>query len=98
MIWILWMEQVVKLEKAFSRKKTFYWAISVLMAMTINLESLGVTSFIRCTLIDPFYYSRIIAFFHSTSINLKSLTEIWCDHCFLIFKNFFLPLMTDMYS
>lgn len=96
MIWILWIEEVVKLQKAFSRKKTFYWAILTLMGMTINVEPAGVTSFIRCILLNPYYYPRMLALFHSSSINLETLTKLWCKNCISVLKNF-LVTVNDRY-
>ena len=88
MIWIHWIKEVVKLEEAFSRKKTFFWAVLVLIGMTINSEFLGVTSFVRCTFLNPIYYPRIIAFFHSSSINLEFLTRLWCKNCIFVLQKF----------
>ncbi len=88
MIWLAWIKEVVKLESAFSRKQTFFWAILVLISMTINTDPSGITSFIRCLKLHPSYYPRILGLFNSSSINLEFLTTRWCKICFSVSDKF----------
>ena len=73
-----WWTIVSQLQTAFTRKKTFYWAVIVVMGFCTRDDSLGgVTSFIRCLRFKPKYYQRILHFFQSSAIKLDQLIRCW---------------------
>ena len=90
---ISWWSIVSQLQGAFSRKRTFYWSVMVIMGFCTRQDSMGgVSSFIRCVGIEPKKYQRLLAFFHSRAINLDKLTELWVVTVFSFFKTLFVTL------
>ena len=84
---------VSQLQGAFSRKRTFYWSVMVIMGFCTRQDSMGgISSFIRCVGIEPKKYQRLLAFFHSRAINLDKLTELWVATVFSFFKTLFVTL------
>lgn len=76
-LWRNWWHWSRQLRPACARNRTFLWLLVVLMAFSVRKDLLGVTSFIRCLGLCEFCYDRILDFFHSTGVNLQSLTQIW---------------------
>jgi len=86
MIWIPWIKIVCELRPAFSRTRTFCWAVLALMGFSTRHDLFGVSSFIRATGIKDRYYQCSLDFFTSTAINLQKLTAIWVSIALKIFK------------
>jgi hypothetical protein len=82
-LWRQWLFLVNQLEEAFSRKKTFFWFIMILIGFTIKFDAIGVTSLARGIGLLPCYYTSMLNFFNSTSVNLEALTSLWVR---LVFK------------
>ena len=76
-LWIKWWEVVQLLRPACSRFRTFLWFATSLAAMTVRVDMLGVTSFVRSLGLDEACYDRILDFFHSPAMNLEKLTKLW---------------------
>lgn len=62
-----------------SRSATFFWMKVAIFAMCACPDGMGVSSFMRCAWLKEKCYHRLIQFFNSTSINLKSLTDTWAS-------------------
>lgn len=77
MIWITWINIVWQLKPAFSRKKSFLWAVTVLVGFTTRIDQFGVASFIRSVGLGNKSYECLRQFFKSTSVDLTVLTQIW---------------------
>jgi hypothetical protein len=76
-LWIKWWEIVRLLRPACSRLRTFLWLATCLAAMTVRVDLLGVTSFVRSLGLDEACYDRILDFFHSPALKLEKLTKLW---------------------
>lgn len=72
-----WWQVVQQLRPACSRFKTFLWMGTVLAAMTVRGDLLGVTSFVRALGLKKFCYERMLALFHSPALDLTKLTQLW---------------------
>lgn len=84
-LWVEWMSLVNTLRPAFSRQRTFYWMIVVLIGFTIKSDFSGVTSLARGAGILPNYYTCMLHLFASSAVNLSKLQALWVD---LVFKKF----------
>lgn len=76
-LWILWFQVVSELRGAFSRNRTFYWALSLLAGFSIRQDLYGVTSLIRSLGLKRSSYQRVLDFFHSPAIKIDLLAKIW---------------------
>lgn len=64
MIKIGW-SMVLPLQDAFMRNRTFYWAVMAIMGFCSRQDSLGgVTSWVRCTGVNPDKYTQFVGLFH----------------------------------
>ena len=88
MLWITWFDIVWKLKPAFSRWKTFYWAVVTLICFSIRDDNVGITSFVRAHFLSEKYYQRVLDYFGSSAIDLERLTQLWASVCLSIFENF----------
>ncbi len=86
-IWIYWYEIVKELRPAFRRQQTFMWFLVVLIGISIRSDLFGVTSIIRSVGLESCYYKRLLAFFHSTAVDLKYLTVLWTKIILKYFPN-----------
>ena len=77
MLWAKWMAVVLQLRPAFKRIRTFQWSVTILAAIAVRKDFLGVTSYIRSIGILPSAYTCVLNLFHSDAVNLKLLTELW---------------------
>jgi hypothetical protein len=84
-LWVKWLELVNQLEGAFSRKKTFFWFVIILIGFTVKFDSIGVTSLARGAGVLPCYYTCMLNFFSSTAVSLNGLTSLWVS---VVFRNF----------
>lgn len=87
MLWVSWLEWVWKLRSAFSRERTFFWGVFVLISFSIRQDLSGVTSFVRCSGMRPKFYQRILHHFHSDGVDLAKLTQLWVQICLQILQH-----------
>lgn len=76
-LWNTWLSLVNQLESACSRKRTFFWLVTILIGFTIKFDSIGVTSIARGAGLLPGYYTCLLHFFNSTAVNLEVLQSLW---------------------
>ena len=86
-LWNIWYDLVNHLSGAFSRKRTFYWMVVILIGFTIKFDFLGVTSLARGAGLLPNYYTCMLNFFSSEGVNLELLLSLWLQLVFLRFDN-----------
>lgn len=84
-LWNKWLALVNQLDGAFSRRKTFFWFVIILIGFTIKFDSMGVTSLARGVGLSPFCYTSMLNFFISTAINPEALKLLWVR---VVFKYF----------
>lgn len=78
-LWNQWYSCVQHFQGSCSRKRTFVYLVLVLVGFTLRMECAGVTSFIRALCLEPGLYRGFLHFFnYSKSLNLVSLTQVWC--------------------
>jgi len=87
-LWTEWWNIVHLLKPAFSRTKTFLWFVLVLMAFSVRSDLRGVTSLVRALCLKKHYYERLLAFFHSPSVDLDSLGRLWLSAVLRFFPVF----------
>lgn len=85
-LWSKWQFVVNQLESAFSRKKTFFWFVLVLIGFTIKFDALGVTSLARGVGLLPSYYTSMLHFFTSSAVDLGKLQILWTSVVFKCFS------------
>jgi len=78
LLWLEWYRCVRELRQACSRNRTFLWMCLVLVGFSIRTELFGVTSFVRSCFLRPEKYRRLLHLFHTTSLNLDKLSDLWC--------------------
>ena len=76
-LWIPWMACVYERRRACGRNRTFLWMVIALIGFSIRSELLGVTSFVRACALYPSTYRSLLRLFHSTTVNLATLTALW---------------------
>lgn len=86
-LWMAWWEVVWQLRPAFSRQRTFLWAVLALVGFSTRRDLAGVTSFIRCTRLRSGCYHRLLDAFHSSGVRLPELSRIWSRLCLKIFAS-----------
>lgn len=84
-LWAEWLDVVNNLRGAFSRERAFYWMVTVLIGFTIKFDYSGVTSIARGVGLLPCYYTCLLHFFESNSVNLDKLRYCWIQLVFKIF-------------
>ena len=77
MIWITWINIAWHLKPAFSRKKSFLWAIVTLIGLSTRIDQLGVASIIRTLGLGTKSYECLRHFFKSESVDLGLLSLLW---------------------
>ena len=90
-LWIFWWNIARLLRPAFSRTRTFLWFLVVLAAFAVRNDLLGVTSFVRALGLSEDCYDRLLHFFHSESVKVDQLAQLW----FAIVINHFPLFMVD---
>ena len=78
LLWFEWYRCVRELRQACSRNRTFLWMCLVLVGFSIRTELFGVTSFVRSCFLRPEKYRRLLHLFHTTSLKLDKLSDLWC--------------------
>ncbi len=68
----------------FSRQATFHWFAIVIVGLLVRWDTHGVTSIIRCLVLEPAHYQSILHFFRA-SWELRDVTTAWiklvCRYC-----------------
>lgn len=77
-LWLEWYRRVRELRGACSRTRTFLWMCLVLVGFSTRTDLFGVTSFVRACFLRPEKYRRLLYLFHTNSLNLDTLTDLWC--------------------
>jgi len=80
-LWLEWCACVQALRPACSYSATFAWMTVVLAGFCVRPERAGVTSFVRALRLDPGVYPRLLHLFHSSSLSLGRLTQLWAQLC-----------------
>ena len=90
---VAWWRLVSQLRGAFSRERTFYWAVIIIMGFSVREDFLGgVSSFVRCLGLNPKCYHRILHFFESTAKNYDELARRWVEVVLKFFDPFLLSV------
>lgn len=76
-LWDRWMQLVNQLVGCCSRKKAFFWLVTVLIGFTIKFDFLGVTSIARGVGLLPNYYTCMLHLFNSNAVDLGKLQQLW---------------------
>ena len=84
-LWNIWYELVNNFSTACSRKRTFFWLLTILIGFSIKFDYSGVTSLARGVGLLPSYYTCMLNFFNSSAVNLNMLLSLWVE---IIFKYF----------
>lgn len=84
-LWVLWFNAIRELQAACSRKRAFLWLVVNAVAMTIRIDLVGVTSFVRCCWLDERRYHSLLHNFHSAAVSVERLTQCWVTLCFKLF-------------
>ena len=88
-----WWELVSPLKGAFKRRQTFYWFVLVLFGFCVGKDIIGgVTGLVRSIGLDPRYYTRMVAFFHSDAVDLGKLRREWVATVLEKFKRFIITI------
>ena len=90
-LWIEWFRCVQTLRKACSRNTTFRWMLIALVGFSARAELLGVTSFVRVAWLRPTAYRSLLRLFHTSALNLNTLTSLWIKLVLKLFR----PLRVD---
>lgn len=85
-LWIEWFRCIHLLRNACTRHATFMWMAFTLTSMAIRTDLLGVTSLVRATFLEPFYYPHLLNFFHSHALTLSSLLVLWIKLAMTLFS------------
>lgn len=84
-LWDTWYDLVKYFQQSCTREKTFYWLAAVLVGFTVKNDFFGVTSLARGVGLLPNYYTCMLNFFHSGSVDSAKVLSIWIQ---LILSNF----------
>lgn len=77
-LWSAWFSCVNALQSSCNRKRTFFWMIIFLMAVSSRGGDLsGVTSVVRVLGLMAPCYDRLLDFLHSPSLQLDVLVRLW---------------------
>jgi hypothetical protein len=86
-LWIHWLKAALALRPACSRMRSFLWFITCIAGMTVRIDLLGVTSFLRALGLSHACYDRILDFFHGTGLKLDKLARVWTQTVLTIFPS-----------
>lgn len=76
-LWTIWYWSANHLRPAFSRSRTFLWALMVLAGFSIRSDLSGVTSSVRALGLKDLAYRGLLRFFHSDAVKLDKLVNCW---------------------
>ena len=85
-LWSIWYWCVAQLRPAFSRQRTFLWALLALAGLSIRQDLLGVTSIVRALGLKDLAYRSLLNNFHSRAIDAEELNRRWLGLVLRIFK------------
>lgn len=63
----------------FRRRATFEWFVVVVWAFMLRMDTLGVTSIVRCMGLAPLEYFNLLNFFHSSAFSVQVLCCKWVE-------------------
>jgi hypothetical protein len=86
-LWDACWNALQSLRPAFSRGVTFMWFATVVVAMMVRSDLLGVTSIIRALNLRPKLYNPLRKHFHSKAIKLDQLAVLWTRTVLRLFSN-----------
>lgn len=78
-LWSAWWRALAPLRPACSRTATFLWLAAILAALCIRPDLAGVTSLMRALGLRRCCYYSLLHCFHSSGLNLETLTQLWCQ-------------------
>ena len=87
-LWLQWWSLVRQLRPAFRRTRTFRWFALALLAMSVRVDLLGVTSLVRAVGLREDCDDRLLDFFHSRALDLESLTRHWVKLVLTVLRPF----------
>lgn len=85
-LWSNWYWCICRLRPAFSRKRSFLWAMVTLAGLCIRTDLLGVTSIVRVLGLSENAYRSILKFFHSKGVKLDKLITCWVSLAMRLFS------------
>lgn len=85
-LWLEWFRCVRLLQPACSRKATFTWMTLALAGLSCRSELAGVTSLVRALWLKPSAYRRLLHLFHTSALHIPTLTRLWIQLAFKIFR------------
>jgi hypothetical protein len=86
-LWDACWNALQSLRPGFSRGTTFMWFATVVVAMMVRSDLLGVTSIIRALNLRPKLYDPLRKHFHSKAIKLDQLAVLWARTVLRLFSN-----------
>ena len=87
-LWIAWFDALRALRPACRRLSTFLWMTLVLIGLSCRPERAGVTSLVRLFGFGNKGYRRFLHLFHSSALDLETLTACWVRLCLALFQPF----------
>src|SRR3974390_1168741 len=84
--WLAWWRAVQPLRPACARTTTFLWLVLVLAALCLRPDLAGVTSLVRGLGLSDASYYCLLHFFHSPSLDLDHLTQLWWQSLLYLFR------------
>ncbi len=79
LLWLAFWRALQPLRPACGRTTTFLWLVVVVAALCLRPDPAGVTSLVRALgLSDPCYHF-LLWFFHSPSLRMEVLTQLWAQ-------------------
>ena len=85
-LWVHWYEVVQMFQGACSRRRTFFWLIVSLAMFCLPHDEFGVAGLVRAGHFKSVCYRGLLRLFHSSAVNLHSLTRIWIGVALRLFK------------
>lgn len=85
-LWLQWYRVVQQLRQACSRKRTFCWLVVSLAMFSLPHDDLGVSGLVRAGRLASASYRGFLRLFHSTSVNLTRLTQLWTKLVLRLFQ------------
>jgi hypothetical protein len=76
-LWCHWYSMVAPLRMACARHRSFLWLLVSLAGICAREDLLGVSSIVRTLGLAPRCYNRLLAFFHSSAVDVDRLTVHW---------------------
>ena len=87
-LWTAWFDALRALRPACRRLSTFLWMTLALIGLSCRPERAGVTSLVRLFSFGDKGYRRFLHLFHSSALDLETLTACWVRLCLVLFQPF----------